>query len=237
MKKYIVVAIAIMILAGCSAGSEQTKDKKAGLLLNNESAKFSYAIGLDVGKSLSHLGTKLDLDAFNAAVATIINNGKPILSAKEIAAVKQSVFKLRQEKFLTKQKELASKNKAAGEKFLADNAKKEGVKTTASGLQYKVITLGDGPKPGAKDRVKVNYEGTLIDGKVFDSSYKRGKPVTFPLNQVIKGWGEGLQLMPVGSKYRFFLPSELAYGAHGAGGRIGPNTTLIFDVELLSIEK
>jgi len=237
MRKCIVIAATLMVMAGCSAGSDQAKDKKVGLSLDNESSKFSYAIGLDVGKSLSHIGTKVDLDAFNAAVATIINGGKPLLSTKEIAAVKRSVFKLQQENILAKQKELASKNKAAGEKFLAENAKKEGVKTTASGLQYKVLTLGDGPKPGAKDQVKVNYEGTLIDGKVFDSSYKRGKPVTFPLNQVIKGWGEGLQLMPVGSKYRFFLPSDLAYGAHGAGGRIGPNATLIFDVELLSIVK
>jgi len=145
------------------------------------------------------------------------------------------VFKVQRDKLLAKQKDLGLKNKAKGEKFLAGNAKKEGVTTTASGLQYLVLKSGNGKKPKATDTVKVNYEGKLIDGTVFDSSYKRGKPVSFPLNQVIKGWTEGLQLMPVGSKYRLFLPSELAYGAHGAGSRIGPNTTLIFDVELLSI--
>ena len=237
MKKSIVIVAAVVAMAGCSPGTQHVQKKKAGLSLDSESARFSYAIGLDVGRSLTHIGTKLDLDAFNAAVETAIKNEKPMLSPKEITAVKQSVFKLQREKLLAEQKELGLKNKAAGEKFLAENAKKEGVKTTASGLQYQVIKLGDGPKPTATDQVKVNYKGTLIDGTVFDSSYKRGKPVTFPLNQVIKGWIEGLQLMPVGSKYRFFLPSELAYGARGAGGRIGPNAVLTFDIELLSIEK
>lgn len=237
MKKYIVIAVAVVVMAGCSAGTEQVKEKEVGLSLDSESAKFSYAIGLDVGKSLSHLDTKLDLNAFNAAVTGALNGEKPMLSDKEIAEVKRSVFKLQQEKLMTKQKELGLKNKTAGEKFMVENAKKEGVQTTASGLQYQVMREGSGAKPTATDQVEVNYEGTLIDGKVFDSSYKRGKPVTFPLNQVIKGWGEGLQLMTVGSKYRFFLPSTLAYGVRGAGSKIGPNATLIFDVELLSIVK
>jgi len=237
MKKYIAIAAAVMIVAGCSAGTQQSKDKKEDLSLDSESAKFSYAIGLDVGKSLKRINTKLDLVAFDAAVASAINGEKPILSPKEIAAVKQSVLKAQREKLSAKQKKLGLKNKAEGEKFLAENAKKEGVKTTASGLQYQVIKLGDGPKPKVTDKVKVNYKGTLIDGTVFDSSYKRGQPVTFPLNRVIKGWTEGLQLMPVGSKYRLFLPSELAYGAHAPGNKIGPNATLVFEVELLSIEK
>jgi len=237
MKKYIAITAAVVVMAGCSAGAQQAKDKKAGLSLDNESSKFSYAIGLDVGRSLKTIGTKLDLAAFDAAVESVIKGEKPKLSPKEIAAVKQSVFKVQRDKLLTKQKALGEKNKAAGEKFLAENARKEGVKTTASGLQYKVIKAGDGAKPKATDKVKVNYEGRLIDGTVFDSSYKRGQPVTFPLNQVIKGWTEGVQLMPVGSKYRLFIPSTLAYGARGAGSRVGPNSTLIFDVELLSIEK
>jgi len=236
MKKHIVIAAMMIFMAGCSAGNEQAKDKTA-LSLDSENEKFSYAIGLDVGKSLKQFGTRLDLTAFDAAVASVIKGEKPVLSAKEITAVKQSVFKVEQEKLLAKQKDLGLKNKAKGEKFLAENARKEGVKTTASGLQYQVIKPGDGAKPKVTDKVKVNYEGTLIDGTVFDSSYKRGQPVTFPLNRVIKGWTEGLQLMPVGSKYRFFLPSELAYGPRGAGGKIGPNSTLVFDVELLSIEK
>jgi len=237
MKKYIVMTAAMVVMAGCSTGTQQVKDKKAELSLDSESSKFSYAVGLDVGKSLKTIEIKLDLAAFDAAVASALKGEKPKLSSKEIAAVKQSVFKAQREKLLTKQKKLGLKNKAEGEKFLTENAKKEGVKTTASGLQYQVIKLGDGLKPKATDKVKVNYKGTLIDGTVFDSSYKRGKPVTFPLNQVIKGWTEGLQLMPVGSKYRLFLPSKLAYGAGGAGSKIGPDSALIFDVELLSIEK
>jgi len=237
MKKCIVITAAVMVVAGCSAGTQQSKDKKAELSLDSESSKFSYAIGLDVGKSLKTIETKLDLAAFDAAVASVINGEKPMLSSEEIVAAKQSVFKAQREKLSAKQKKLGLKNKAKGEKFLAENVKKEGVKTTASGLQYKVIKLGDGPKPKVTDKVKVNYKGTLIDGTVFDSSYTRGQPVTFPLNKVIKGWTEGLQLMPVGSKYRLFLPPELAYGAHAPGNKIGPNATLVFEVELLSIEK
>jgi len=236
MRKYIAMAAAVVVMAGCSAGT-QTKNKNEKLSLDNESAKFSYAIGLDVGRSLKRIGTKLDLAAFDAAVGSVIKGEKPMLSPKEAVAVKQSVLKAQQQKLLAKQKDLGLKNKAAGEKFLAENAKKEGVKTTASGLQYKVLRSGNGKKPKATDSVTVNYEGRLIDGTVFDSSYKRGKPVTFPLNGVIKGWTEGLQLMPVGSKYRFFLPPKLAYGARGAGGTVGPNATLVFDVELLSIKK
>ncbi len=236
MKKYIAMAAAVVVMAGCSAGT-QAKDKGVKLSLDNESAKFSYAIGLDVGRSLKQIGTKLDLAAFDAAVGSVIKGERPMLSPKEAVAVKRSVLKAQQEKLLAKRKDSGLKNKVAGEKFLAKNANKEGVKTTASGLQYKVLRSGNGKKPKATDSVTVNYEGRLIDGTVFDSSYKRGKPVTFPLNGVIKGWTEGLQLMPVGSKYRFFLPSKLAYGARGTGGIIGPNATLIFDVELLSIKK
>jgi len=244
MKKYIVIAAAMVVMAGCSAGTQQAKDKKTELSLDSESAKFSYVIGLDVGKYLKTIGSKLDLVAFDAAVTSVIEGEKPMLSSEELATARQAVRKMQQGKMLAKRKELLAKqkkaglkNKVEGEKFLAENAKKEGVKTTASGLQYQVIKSGDGVKPKVTDKVKVNYEGKLIDGTVFDSSYKRGQPVTFPLNQVIKGWTEGLQLMPVGSKYRFFLPSELAYGSNAPGNKIGPNSALIFDVELLSIEK
>ncbi len=132
--------------------------------------------------------------------------------------------------------EKAEKMKAKGEAWLAENAKKEGVTTTASGLQYEVITEGDGPQPTATDKVTVHYHGTIIDGTVFDSSVERGKPATFGLNQVIKGWTEGVQLMKTGSKYRFFIPSDLGYGANGQGGVIGPYEVLIFEVELISIE-
>lgn len=237
MKERIVTTVMVMILAGCSAGRQNVTDKTTALSLDSESSKFSYAVGLDVGKSLKSIGTRLDLNAFDIAVASVIKGEKPILSAKESIAAKRSVFKVQRNRLLAKRKGLGLKNKREGEKFLTNNAAEEGVTTTSSGLEYQVIKPGDGPKPKPTDEVKVNYRGTLIDGTVFDSSYKRGHPATFSLNHVIKGWTEGLQLMSVGSKYRFFLPSELAYGARGAGAKIGPNATLIFDVELLSIEK
>ncbi len=132
--------------------------------------------------------------------------------------------------------ELAANNKQTGEAFLAENASKEGVITTASGLQYSILSAGEGEKPSATSKVTVHYRGTTLDGKEFDSSYSRNEPATFPLNRVIAGWTEGVQLMPVGAKYRFFIHPDLAYGAQGAGGAIGPNETLIFDVELLSIQ-
>src|SRR5881394_629143 len=138
------------------------------------------------------------------------------------------------EKQIAASKEAAEKNKAEGEKFLEENKKKDGVKTTASGLQYKVLKEGSGPSPKETDTVVTNYRGTLIDGTEFDSSYKRNEPATFPVNRVIKGWTEALQLMKPGGKYKLFIPSNLAYGPGGAGGDIGPNATLIFEVELLS---
>ncbi len=130
----------------------------------------------------------------------------------------------------------AEENKAEGAAFLAENTKKQGINTTTSGLQYEVLTLGEGGKPSSTDNVTVHYEGKTLDGKIFDSSYKRGTPASFPLNRVIAGWTEGVQLMPEGSKYRFFIPSDLAYGERGAGADIGPNAALIFDVELIAIQ-
>jgi len=236
MKKRIAIVAVAMLMAGCSAGSQHAADQKKGVSLDSESSKFSYAIGLDIGHSLKRIGMKIDLDAFDAAVAAIMQGRKPVLSEQDAAQAKQLVFKKQQEKFLSRRKVLAAKNKKAGAAFLAGNAKKPGVTVTASGLQYQILKAGSGPKPKATDRVKVNYRGTLIDGAVFDSSYKRGQPAAFPLNEVIKGWKEGLQLMPVGGKYRFFIPSTLAYGERGVG-KIGPNAALIFEVELLSIEK
>ncbi len=234
MKKIMTIA-AVLLLAGCNAADDKTATTKAGAL-DNESAKFSYAIGLDVGKSLARIGEKLDMDAFNKGVNTSVEGKQAELSDQEIAEVKQAVFKRQQEAMLKKQQRLAQENKSAGGKFLQENASADGVKTTKSGLQYKVLTEGTGPKPTLEDTVKVNYEGKLLDETVFDSSYKRGKPVTFPLGSVIEGWKEGLQLMPVGSKYRLFIPADLAYGEQGAGNVIGPNAVLTFDVELIGIE-
>lgn len=238
MKKMITVA-AVLLLAGCNQGVDHKAASSSGgnVSLDNESSKFSYAIGLDVGKSLSRIGTKLDMDAFNKGVETSMQGKKSELSDADILEVKKAVFKREQDKMMAERKKQADANEKAGEDFLKKNASADGVKTTASGLQYKVLTPGNGPKPTLDDIVKVNYEGKLLDGKVFDSSYKRGQPVTFPLKNVIAGWKEGLQLMPVGSKYRLFVPAKLAYGENGAGSIIQPNSVLIFDVELLAIEK
>jgi FKBP-type peptidyl-prolyl cis-trans isomerase len=177
----------------------------------------------------------LDRSVLIAAINDRLDGGEVKLTAEDAGKVKQDFFKKQAAKRAADQKAAAQKNIAAGKAFLAENAKKAGVTTTASGLQYEVLTPGTGDKPAATDKVTVNYKGMLIDGTEFDSSYKRGKPVTFPLNGVIKGWTEGVQLMSVGSKFKFVLPADLAYGERGAGAKIGPNSVLVFEVELLGI--
>jgi len=232
MKKFIAIA-GLALLVGCN---QQAAQKSSEVKLDSDNAKLSYSIGLDVGQSLKTLGSDIDKTAFMAAVSDRLDDKDQRLSAEEAGKVKQTFFKARAEKQAAEQKAKGAANKEAGEKFLADNAKKSGVTVTKSGLQYEVLKQGDGAKPVATDKVTVNYRGTLIDGTEFDSSYSRGKPVTFPLNGVIKGWTEGVQLMNVGSKFKFYLPSELAYGSRGAGAKIGPDSTLVFKVELLAIE-
>jgi FKBP-type peptidyl-prolyl cis-trans isomerase len=185
-------------------------------------------------------GIKIDLVELAAGIKDAIEGGKPKFSQEELGAAMQAFETEMQAKAQAMQAEEAKKFEAAkaeGEKFLAENKKREGVTTTASGLQYEVITKADGAKPAATDQVKVHYHGTLVDGKVFDSSRDRGEPVTFPVQGVIKGWVEALQLMPVGSKWKLFIPSDLAYGKQGAGADIGPDSALIFEVELLEIVK
>jgi len=230
--KQAAVAVLLLALAACSQSGKSGSDKVS---LKTDNQKQSYAIGMDIGNSLKHTGMQIDMASVTAGMRAVLKDEKPLMTEKEAARVRAGFFKQQNQAAAAEHKQAASKNKQAGEKFLAENAKKAGVKTTASGLEYKVIKQGSGPKPSATDTVTVNYEGKLIDGTVFDSSYQRGKPATFPLNRVIKGWTEGLQLMPVGSKYKLFIPAKLAYGAQGAGDRIGPNQTLIFTVELLSI--
>jgi len=253
MKKSMIAAVAIAMLAtACSNDKDDAKESAAKVAheateqaaVNNDTAstwksdnaKLSYAIGLDVGNSLKTLGSDIDRDAFVEALNAQLDGKTPRLNAGEAGKVKQEFFQKRAAKQAEERKAKAAGNKLAGEKFLAENAKKDGVKTTKSGLQYEVITMGDGVKPVATDKVKVHYRGTLLDGTEFDSSYKRGQPISFPLNGVIKGWTEGVQLMSVGSKFKFYIPSDLAYGANGAGKAIGPDSTLIFEVELLAIE-
>ncbi len=198
--------------------------------LSNDLQKFSYAIGISVAQNLKQQGIESVDSAALAKAFTDAFSGDVQLKPQEAQQVIQEHFSKASE----------SKNKVnieQGKAFLAENGKKEGVVTLPSGLQYQILTEGNGPKPKATDTVKTHYHGTLISGEVFDSSVQRGQPATFPVNGVIQGWVEALQLMPVGSKWKLFVPYQLAYGERGAGGSIGPCTTLIFDVELISIEK
>jgi FKBP-type peptidyl-prolyl cis-trans isomerase FklB len=198
--------------------------------------KVSYAIGMNIGTTLHRQAVEVDPNILLHGLEDAMAGGKTLLSEEEARATltefQNDIRKKQQEKM----QQAGEANKKEGDAFLAANKAKEGVTTLPSGLQYKVLSAGKGPKPTASDSVVCNYRGTLIDGKEFDSSYKRGQPATFPVGGVIKGWTEALQLMPVGSKWQLFVPSELAYGEHGTGGDIGPNAVLIFEVELLSIQ-
>ena len=191
--------------------------------------KFSYAIGLGIGQNLLSMGAQgINVEDFAQAIADVLNRNETAISHNEAREIVNKYFTELEEK-------MNAENIEKGKAFLAENAKKEGIVTLPSGLQYEVITEGNGKKPSATDRVKCHYEGTLIDGTLFDSSIKRGQPAVFGVNQVIKGWVEALQLMSEGSKWRLFIPSELGYGAQQAGEMIPPHSTLIFDVELIEV--
>ena len=192
---------------------------------------LSYSLGMSMATQLMQTGLEnLDVEAFVKAFTEIMKNEDTSMSMEEATQHIQAYFS-------AKQNEMLEMNKQAGELFLAENKKNENVVTLPSGLQYEILTEGNGKIPSAKDKVQCHYHGTLIDGTVFDSSVERGEPVEFPVNGVIKGWQEALQLMPVGSKFRLYIPSDIAYGDRAAGPAIGPNSTLIFDVELLEILK
>ncbi|KIP57989.1 MULTISPECIES: FKBP-type peptidyl-prolyl cis-trans isomerase [Prevotella] len=198
--------------------------------------KVSYALGLGIGQQLAQMGASdLNIDDFADAIKDVINGNVLKVPHKDAQTIVQEYFRQQEERINAIRAEQGKAAKAEGEKFLAENGKKEGVVTLKSGLQYEVLREGNGKKPKATDQVKCHYEGTLINGQVFDSSYKRNEPAVFPLNQVIPGWTEGLQLMQEGAKYRFYIPYILAYGESGAGGSIPPFATLIFDVELLEV--
>jgi len=203
--------------------------------LSSVAAKTSYALGIDVGNSFRRLPFKIEVAAFCRGIQDLAGGVKLQLSPEEFQAVMQAFQKQMQQQAGQDQGAAGDANRKAGEVFLAKNKARSGVTATASGLQYEVLTAGAGAKPQATDVVTVHYVGRLLDDTEFDSSVSRGEPATFPLNQVIPGWTEGVQLMGVGGKYRFFIPSELAYGARGAGQMIGPHSTLVFEVELLSI--
>jgi len=224
--------VQLLLLSGILASTQVYAD--AGL--QSQKDKVSYSIGVQMGLQLSSQKNEIDADKVMMGFKDVFQGKQPQLTPKEmqesIVAFKKDI----QAKQMAAEKATAAKNAKEGEKFLADNAKKKGVKTTKSGLQYRVIKSGKGKSPKATDTVEVNYLGHLVNGKVFDSSYKRGKPVTFPVNGVIPGWTEALQMMKVGDKWEIALPPKLGYGERGAGAAIGPDSTLIFEVELLNIK-
>ena len=198
--------------------------------------KLSYALGLGIGQQLSQMGAEnISAEDFAQAIKDVLEGKELKVSHREAQTIVQDYFAKQEQKLQAQRAEAGKAHKEAGEKYLAENAKKEGVITLPSGLQYQVLKEGNGKKPTAKDTVQCHYEGFLIDGTVFDSSIQRGEPATFPLQQVIAGWTEGLQLMQEGAKYRFFIPYRLGYGEGGAGNSIPPFAALIFDVELIQV--
>ena len=199
--------------------------------------KLSYALGIGIGSQLAGMGAKeLNIDDFAQAIKDVISGSELKVDNAEAQTLVQNFFQEQEAKQQAAAAETGKVAKAAGEAFLAENGKKDGVVTLPSGLQYQVLKEGDGKKPSATDQVVCHYEGTLIDGTVFDSSYQRNQPATFGLNQVIPGWTEGVQLMQEGAKYRFFIPYKLAYGERGAGAQIPPFAALVFDVELIEVK-
>jgi len=227
MKSSLIGLLGILLLVTQVFGAENGT-------LKSQKDKTSYALGLNVGKNMKQMPAEIDPDLFTKGFNDAFSGTKPMLSEEEIRTVLTAFQKDIMAKQAEKMKVVADKNKKEGETFLAENKKKQGVKTLASGLQYKVVKEGSGKKPKVTDKVTTHYRGTLIDGTEFDSSYKRGEPATLPVNGVIPGWTEALQLMKVGSKWQLFVPAKLAYGERGTP-MIGPNAVLIFTIELLSI--
>lgn len=241
MKSVTVLVIAMLALGLPSCRTADDAEKASNVELKTFDERYSYALGMDIAAYAKGLPLKIDLAIVGHALNDVLEKVDPALSPKEADEVRKEfreMMQKEQERRMSerdeKQKGVGEANKKEGEAFLAENGKKKGVVTTKSGLQYLVIKEGAGPKPKATDAVSVHYVGTLLNGEEFDSSRKRGQPAVFPLNRVIAGWTEGLQLMPVGSNYKLFVPPHIGYGEKG-GGPIGPNCTLIFDVELLEI--
>jgi len=231
MKKSLLNVLVIPVMAlGTSGALAATK-------LNNEKDKVSYMIGYQIGSNFKRDGLEVDLNMVLNGMKEASTGVASPLSPEESQKLMTDLQKNLQAKAEAKQKADGEKNAKEGKAFLEENAKKKDIVKLPSGMQYKILTAGKGDSPKATDTVKTHYRGTLIDGTEFDSSYKRGEPATFPVNGVIKGWTEALQLMKPGAKWQLFIPSELAYGEGGAGESIGPNSTLIFEVELLSVEK
>jgi FKBP-type peptidyl-prolyl cis-trans isomerase FklB len=248
------IRITLVALLMCSAFASYAEDAKPSpspaastpptSAIKDDKDKVSYSLGVDIGRTLQKFQLDLNESALSQGIADVLGNKPMALTDQELQetlqAFQQKMMQKQQEAMSKKQEEMkgvAEKNKADGKKFLDDNAKKTDVKTTASGLQYKVIKEGSGDKPKDSDVVETNYRGTTIDGKEFDSSAKHGSSFSFPVNGVIKGWSEALKMMPVGSKWQLYVPPDLAYGDEGYGDDIPPGSTLVFDVELLGIKK
>jgi FKBP-type peptidyl-prolyl cis-trans isomerase FklB len=229
MKKMFTCVLLLFVLAGTTSAQQKKAPK-------TKMDKVSYCIGLSMGKDFKSQDIKLNIPMLTRGIRDAMSGATPAISEEEMRAILSTFQQEVMAKMEQQRKTAGDRNKKEGEAFLAANKTKEGVVTLPDGLQYKILKEGNGPKPTAGQTVTCHYRGTLIDGKEFDSSYKRNEPAEFALGQVIKGWTEALQLMPVGSKWQVFIPSELAYGERGAGQLIGPNATLIFEVELLSIK-
>jgi FKBP-type peptidyl-prolyl cis-trans isomerase FklB len=224
----------LILLIACAP--EEPKPA-AATQLDTPQSRISYTIGVNIGQDFKNQKLDIDPDVLLLGLKDTLQGKELKLTEEEMVSEIQGFQKSMQEKLAAEMDAQATTNKAEGEAFLAENAKKEGVVVTESGLQYKVIEAGEGAAPGPNDVATVNYRGSLIDGTQFDSSYDRGQPATFPVGGVIAGWSEALQLMKPGAKFQLAIPSELAYGEKGAGQAIGPNATLLFDVELISVEK
>ncbi|EGH00049.1 FKBP-type peptidyl-prolyl cis-trans isomerase fklB [gamma proteobacterium IMCC2047] len=227
-----VVLTSTLVLSGCYEAKEP-QEKPGQLALDTDYQKLSYGLGLNIGSGIAQQGVpELDIDALVAGIRESVDGKDPRITQEELTAVISRVQKAEAEK----QEQLATINQEKGKAFLEENGAREGVVTTASGLQYEILTAGEGDSPSADSIVNTHYHGTLIDGTVFDSSVERGEPIEFAVGQVIPGWTEALQLMKTGSKWRLYVPSELAYGEYSPGPNIPPHSTLIFDVELLGFK-
>lgn len=235
MKRF-ALSLCLVVLLGSFAVAQELPPPGGSSAIKSNKDKASYGIGLNIGRSIKSEGFDLNIDMVVQGIKDSLSDQKSQVSEEELraalAAVEQEMVAVQAQR----RKEQGEKNKKEGAAFLAANKNKPGVKTTESGLQYKVLKSGTGAKPKVTDKVTTHYRGTLIDGTEFDSSIARGEPATFPVSGVIRGWTEALQLMKVGDKWQLFIPSELAYGPRGAGGEIGPDAVLIFDIELLGIE-
>ena len=237
MTQFLKPATALCAVIALSACNQQapTDSAEAELALDTPKARLSYGVALGLGRNMSRDGLEVDVEAFAAGLSDAISGAEQRLTDEEIQGEMMAFQERINAEREAEASAVADANATASAAFLAENAGRDGVVTTESGLQYEVLEAGEGAKPGPDDSVQVHYRGTLIDGTEFDSSYARGEPVTFGVGQVIAGWTEALQLMSVGSKYKLFIPSDLAYGSGGAGDRIGPNAALVFEVELLDI--